>query len=94
MEADIKKCESVFKALSDATRLNIIKELNKQESTCVCVLVSDFNISQSKLSYHLKILLDAELIIMERHGKWNHYSLNKNQMKKYLSEDMISTILH
>lgn len=93
MDIEIKKCEDVFKALSDITRLNILKELNKEESMCVCCLVDNFNISQSKLSYHLKTLLDAKLIIMERQGKWNHYSLNKVQMKKYLSKEVISTIL-
>ncbi|WP_285891576.1 ArsR family transcriptional regulator [Clostridioides sp. ZZV15-6383] len=49
---DIEKCELVFKSLSDSIRLNILLELNKKESICVCELVEYFDMPQSKLSYH------------------------------------------
>lgn len=93
MSIEINKCERVFKALLDITRLNILKELSKKDSVCICNLVKCFNIQQSKLSYHLKMLLDLELIIMERHGKWNYYSININQLEKYLSNELILDIL-
>lgn len=89
---EIKNCEIVFKALSDIIRLNILIELSKQDSICVCDLVASFNIPQSKLSYHLKMLLDAKLILKEREGKWNYYSLNKPEVRKYLSEELITNI--
>lgn len=88
----INNYELVFKALSDIIRLNILIELSKQESICVCDLVNSFNIPQSKLSYHLKMLLDAKLIIKERSGKWNYYSLNKSEVRKYLSKELITNI--
>lgn len=93
MGIDIKNYENVFKTLSDVTRLNILKELSKEESICVCDLVEHFAIQQSKLSYHLKMLLDVRLITMERCGKWNYYSINTNELEKYLSMEVISNIL-
>lgn len=93
MGVEMKKCERVFKALSDITRLNILKELSKEESICVCDLVDYFDIQQSKLSYHLKMLLDSRLITMERRGKWNYYSVNINELEKYLSREVISNIV-
>lgn len=93
MSIEINKCESVFKALSDITRLNILKELSKKDSICVCDLVEHFDIKQSKLSYHLKMLLYSDLITMERQGKWNYYSININELEKYLSKELILNIL-
>ncbi|MCY9133259.1 GNAT family N-acetyltransferase [Bacillus atrophaeus] len=46
--------------------------LCERGSTCVCDLVEDMQMPQSKLSYHLKILLDAELIHKETKGTWRH----------------------
>ncbi|MVO76299.1 metalloregulator ArsR/SmtB family transcription factor, partial [Paeniclostridium sordellii] len=51
--------EAIFKALADKRRLEILKTLNKRGSMCVCKLVDEFELSQSKLSYHLKLLLDS-----------------------------------
>ncbi|KPI51368.1 hypothetical protein IM33_12860 [Clostridioides difficile] len=89
---DIEKCELVFKSLSDSIRLNILLELNKKESICVCELVEYFDMPQSKLSYHLKMLLDANLIIKERQGKWNYYSINMEELEKFLSKELILKI--
>ncbi|HGM3508762.1 TPA: ArsR/SmtB family transcription factor [Clostridioides difficile] len=89
---DIEKCELVFKSLSDSIRLNILLELNKKESICVCELVEYFDMPQSKLSYHLKMLLDANLIIKERQGKWNYYSINMEELETFLSKELILKI--
>lgn len=43
---------------------------------------------QSKLSYHLKMLLEANIILMERIGKWNYYELNDEEIKGLLSEKL------
>lgn len=44
----------IFKALSDEMRLKILQEIAKHEEICVCKLMEQFAIAQSKLSYHLK----------------------------------------
>ncbi|OXX84316.1 hypothetical protein AVM15_05105, partial [Paraclostridium benzoelyticum] len=73
--------EDIFKALADKKRLEILRTLNKKGSTCVCKLVDEFDLSQSKLSYHLKLLLDNNLIVKISQGKWNYYDINKETLK-------------
>lgn len=85
--------EDVFKALADKKRLDIIRTLNKKGSTCVCKLVDEFELSQSKLSYHLKLLLDSNLIVKISQGKWNYYDINKETLKSILNENVIEEIL-
>lgn len=84
--------EIIFKALSDMKRLEILKKLYYEESVCVCKLVEIFNIPQSKLSYHLKLLLNAELIIKTPVGKWNYYSLNEEKLSEFLTADAIKKL--
>lgn len=79
--------EKKFKALADQKRLQILYILCEQGSTCVCDLVPEMQMAQSKLSYHLKILLDAELIIKETKGTWSYYSLNESEMNQLLSKE-------
>ncbi|WP_270942285.1 ArsR/SmtB family transcription factor [Romboutsia lituseburensis] len=84
--------DSVFKALSDPIRLEILKKLYSAESVCVCELTDIFDISQSKLSYHLKLLLSADLINKTSEGKWNFYSVNKDTVSKILTYDIIQKL--
>jgi ArsR family transcriptional regulator, arsenate/arsenite/antimonite-responsive transcriptional repressor len=86
--ATFEKYESKFKALADAKRLRIMNLLVQHGKVCVCDLVEMVNMPQSKLSYHLKILLDQDLIHVETHGKWNYYSLNQNEVNHLLSEEL------
>jgi ArsR family transcriptional regulator len=65
---------AVFHALSDPTRLAIVKRLAGGER-CVCDLQDLLDAAQSRLSYHLKTLKDAGLIQDRRDGRWVHYSL-------------------
>jgi ArsR family transcriptional regulator len=43
---------------------------------CVCDLMADLDLAQSRLSWHLKALVDAGIISGRREGRWNYYSLN------------------
>lgn len=65
-----------FKALSDELRLNILFYLYQNEENCVCSLTEHFQISQSALSYHLKILINNELLVKRQASVWNFYSIN------------------
>lgn len=80
--------ETKFKALSDQLRLKIMYELNQKGQICVCELTKRIGLSQSKLSYHLKILLDANLIEREKIGTWNFYRLNEEEVRSILSEEL------
>jgi ArsR family transcriptional regulator, arsenate/arsenite/antimonite-responsive transcriptional repressor len=77
-----------FHALSDPLRLKLVDLLKKQE-LCVCELCESLEVTQSKLSFHLKTLKEAELICGRQEGRWIYYSLNLPQfaaLEQYLSE--------
>ncbi|MDZ5783076.1 ArsR/SmtB family transcription factor [Marinococcus luteus] len=80
--------EQKFKALADYQRLEILHHITEAGSVCVCDLTERMNLTQSKLSYHLKILLDASLIDREKHGTWNYYMLNDQALNHLLSEEL------
>ena len=88
----MENLELIFKALSDPIRLQILKKLYSEESVSVCKLVDMFDISQSKLSYHLKMLLSANLIDKTSQGKWNYYSVNKDSISRVLTYDVIQKL--
>ncbi len=79
----MKDLLSLFKALSDETRLRIVKLLENGE-LCVCHIVAAVDMSQSRISFHLKILKDAGLVQDRREGKWMHYRLNESDFFKRL----------
>lgn len=77
-----------FHALSDPLRLQIIELLRSQE-LCVCELCDKLDVSQSKLSFHLKNLKKANLVRARQEGRWIYYSLNLAQfivLEQYLAE--------
>ena len=65
---------TIFKALSDETRLRIIKLLEQGE-LCVCDITAALDMVQPKVSFHLSTLKEAGLIKDRKQGKWIHYSL-------------------
>ena len=71
---DDRRLVAVFHALSDETRIGIVKRLAGGER-CVCDLQDLLDAAQSRLSYHLKTLKDAGLIADRREGRWVHYAL-------------------
>ncbi|MDD2498444.1 MAG: metalloregulator ArsR/SmtB family transcription factor [Desulfitobacteriaceae bacterium] len=86
MELEHSHAEYVpaIKALSDETRLKIIDMLSYGEM-CACHILEKFSISQSTLSYHMKILTDSGLVNAVRDGAWMRYSLNKNRINEVLT---------
>ncbi|WP_107667316.1 helix-turn-helix transcriptional regulator [Cyanothece sp. BG0011] len=77
-----------FRALSDPIRLQVLELLKRQE-LCVCDLCEQLDISQSKLSFHLKNLKEAQLVRSRQEGRWIYYRLNLSQfalLENYLSQ--------
>jgi ArsR family transcriptional regulator len=64
----------IFKTLSDPTRLRIIMLLLRRE-LCVCELMFILKQEQSRVSHHLRILKDADLVEDVREGKWIIYRI-------------------
>ena len=83
---------SLFKALSDETRLRILKLLEGGE-LCVCHVVAAFNMSQSKVSFHLGVLKAAGLLKDRKEGKWMHYRIDDSDMfRRFLILSVIDKI--
>ncbi len=72
----------VFKALSDETRIRMLKLLSEGE-LCVCEIMQALDISQSRASRNLGILKEAGLLVDRRDGQWVHYSLSKESVTDY-----------
>ena len=73
----IGETAAVFKALSDETRLRILKTISHMTTVCECNLVPEFGLSQPTISYHLKVLREAGLIKSERKGQWVYHQVNE-----------------
>lgn len=68
-------------------------ELCQRGKTCVCDLTEIVDMQQSKLSYHLKILLDANLIEKETIGTWSYYQLSEKELSGLLSNQLCCVFL-
>lgn len=77
-----------FRALAEPKRLKLMNEMCARGQVCVCDLSDIMKMPQSKLSYHLKILMDANLIKKEKKGTWNYYELNQSQVNHLLSPEL------
>jgi ArsR family transcriptional regulator len=65
----------LFKALSDPSRLRILKALQTR-MLCVCEIRELLDLANSTVSKHLSILREAGFIIEEKDGKWMNYMIN------------------
>jgi DNA-binding transcriptional ArsR family regulator len=72
----------VTKALSDETRVRILKLLEQGE-LCVCELMEVLGMGQSTVSKHLGILHTAGLVERRKAGTWSYYKLSDEAINKY-----------
>jgi ArsR family transcriptional regulator len=75
--SDAQECAAIFRALADATRLQIVHMLAAAtEPVCVCDLTAAFDLGQPTISHHLARLREAGLITSTRRGIWTFHQLN------------------
>jgi ArsR family transcriptional regulator len=68
----------LFKALADETRLEIVALLAAADAPlCACEIEACFDLSQSTVSHHLKLLRKAGVLTSERRGTWIFYALDR-----------------
>lgn len=83
---DYLKFARVFKALGDPKRAMIVDMLSCGE-LCACMILEKFEMSQSTLSHHMKLLCECGLVKGREQGKWTYYSLDTdtiNRIKQFL----------
>ena len=68
MKTEYQEQAKVFKALCDPKRLAILEQLRGGEK-CACVLQEPLDLTQSGLSYHMKILCDSGIVVSRQEGK-------------------------
>ncbi|MFO7885877.1 MAG: metalloregulator ArsR/SmtB family transcription factor [Desulfobacteraceae bacterium] len=73
---------NVMKALSDPSRVKIMKMLQHRDM-CVCEIQTALESAQSTASKHLQILENAGLIISKKDGLWVNYSLADGRESPY-----------
>ena len=65
----------VMKALSDPSRVKVVKMLQHKEM-CVCEIQFALGLAQPTVSKHLKVLEDAGLVQSKKDGLWVNYTLS------------------
>ncbi len=76
-----KELSDVFKILSNDKRLEILDLLSCGE-LCACDIQKKFNVTQPTLSYDMKLLKEASLIIERIEGRTHYYNINQEYFKK------------
>lgn len=71
---ELDRAVMLFHALSDVTRLSILRLLRDGER-CVCELQDELDAAQSRLSFHLRVLREAGLVSDRKEGRWTYYSI-------------------
>ena len=69
------RADAVFRALADPTRRALLDRLSEGEAS-VSELTDAFEVTQSAISQHLKVLRDAELAGERKSGRQRIYHLN------------------
>ncbi|BAU46986.1 transcriptional regulator [Sulfurifustis variabilis] len=67
---------TLFTALSDETRLRLLLLLTTEQELCVCELTHALEQPQPKISRHLALLRENEIVVDRREGLWVHYRIN------------------
>ncbi|MDE1869520.1 MAG: winged helix-turn-helix transcriptional regulator [Candidatus Micrarchaeota archaeon] len=70
----------VFYALAEPRRRKIIELLAREGQLSATQIYKEFNVTAQAISQHLKILLDAKLLNMEKRAQQRLYSLNADSM--------------
>jgi ArsR family transcriptional regulator, arsenate/arsenite/antimonite-responsive transcriptional repressor len=67
---------TLFKCLSDETRLRCMVLLRKEGKLCVCELTHALDMLQPRISRHLALLRQCDLLLDSREGQWVYYQIN------------------
>lgn len=74
---------TVFKALNDSTRREILELLQKKDLSAG-EIVDQFNLTGPSISHHLDLLKQARLVTTRREGQYIYYSLNSSAMDEII----------
>jgi DNA-binding transcriptional ArsR family regulator len=78
----LKKRATLFRALGNQVRLNILGLLAVREM-CICEIVEAIEAANSTIAHHLRLLTEGGLVESRRDGKFTIYRLNNELIKKH-----------
>ena len=71
-----------YRALGDETRFEIFRLIAAQtEPICACDVVDRFDLTQPTISYHLKVLREADLVTVSQRGVWAYYAADAEGLR-------------
>jgi ArsR family transcriptional regulator len=85
MEGEMEVVVKLMKALSDETRLRIVKLLQHKNGLCVCEIMQALGVTQTRASRNLGILRDAGFLTSKKAGLWVEYFFDEKRMDKRAS---------
>jgi ArsR family transcriptional regulator len=74
-----------LKALADPTRFRMVQEIAAAGELSCGELAERFDVSQPTVSHHLKVLLDARLLVQRTEGKHHYTSVDHALVGKLLA---------
>lgn len=83
MNAKEDNIVKIAKALSDKTRIKILKEISATGRMCGGEVEKIACLSQPTVSHHLKILTDAGLVYSEKSGRHMLFSVNEKVIEDF-----------
>ena len=91
---DLARVAEWYHAFSDPTRLEILEYVSHRQR-CVLELHNILGAPQSRVSFHLKVLRNAELIREHRDGRRAYYSLRPETCEHMIAFlQLVSTAQH
>ena len=82
-ERESVELERLLRSLADRHRLRILNMLVRAAApVCVCEFTAELELPQQNVSYHLKQLVDAGVIVRERRGRYSYYRLVEDALNQ------------
>jgi ArsR family transcriptional regulator len=81
LRSDQAEAAALLAAVADSNRLTLLTRL-AAGTTCVCELQAQVPIAANLLSYHLRVLREAGLVVGVRRGRWIDYSLTDGALER------------
>jgi DNA-binding transcriptional ArsR family regulator len=78
------KVHEVIHVLSDVNRMQILSLLGKQGELCARDILLNFPITQPTLSHHMNILLENNLVISRKSGRWVFYRVSEKGIQRVI----------
>jgi DNA-binding transcriptional ArsR family regulator len=85
-DAELARYTEVFRALSDPIRAEIIRRAARLEELPCTQLEQALPVSKSTISYHVKILFQADLLEIRKEGRFYFYRLREDTLGAILPE--------